>query len=242
MGTRRGPGRIRVSFPCVLFTSSSLVRLPGWGSDFGESPPAPDWCHWAPRREGVPEGPLRRPAPGPRAHTAAAPDSQPQKEVGRTLSPAPSGDEDSGETRGSCVIFLRLVKTSRREHPEGDSQITSEHLRSSKSGSQGPDKLQPRPRRERGRTGRLTGARPLARVCSCRRCAAFWLLSARAAGEGPAPAGPYAEAHRWVSAAPRSGWRAQPGLPKIKCAPEFPGGCYDAGSESAGGGEGGEEV
>lgn len=46
---------------------------------------------------------LRRPG---RAHTAAAPDSQPQNEVGRTLSPAPSGEEDSGETRGSCVIFL----------------------------------------------------------------------------------------------------------------------------------------
>lgn len=42
VGTWRGPGRVCVSFPCVLFTPSSRVCLPGWGSDFGESPPAPD--------------------------------------------------------------------------------------------------------------------------------------------------------------------------------------------------------
>lgn len=33
---------------------------------------------------------------------SAAPGSQLQNEVDRTLSPAPSGDKDSGETRSSC--------------------------------------------------------------------------------------------------------------------------------------------
>lgn len=41
--------------------------------------------------------------PGQRAQTgAAAPGLPPQDYVGRTLSPALSGDEDFGEMRGSC--------------------------------------------------------------------------------------------------------------------------------------------
>lgn len=205
--------------------------------------------------ERVPEGTRARgaahkPASGPctcrgSAWTATAPGSQQENEVGWTLSPAPSGDKDSERRRDErpllkrcfivlCHLYMRLVKTSGREHLEGDSQITSKHLRSSKFRSPRTQQAATEAKDRGGDIGRLTGARPLAHVCSCSRCACCLLASQcqGCRGREPAATGSYAEAHRWVSAASRCGWRAQPGLPQVKCACEFPGGCYSAGSES----------